>query len=404
MKNKRSPNLTLQQILEQHLTPLITEGRVNSYQTRVLNALSKCKTAHLGGHWQACDSCGDMSKHYNSCGNRHCPGCQGAKRERWLLEREHDLFDVPHHHVTFTVPRELRALFYINQSKLYNLLFKSMWDTLLSFSKDPQSRLEAEIGVISILHTWTQKLEYHPHLHCIVPDGGLTSHGWKTGTGKFLFLVKNLSNVFKGKFCDGLKVLYAKGELKNESRNEYDFDRYLTSLKSKKWVVHSKPGFKGKESVLEYLGRYTHKIAISNYRLISLKGGEVTFSYRDRRAGDVKKVTSLPVSKFLHRFAQHILPRGFVKVRHYGLFSTRTKQAKLAQVRKALSLPVVPKPDKHSLSEVLLETMGIDINECQSCKQGRLVITKILPNSRGSPNRFPMPQKGEVPDVNQASF
>ena len=143
---------------------------------------------------------------------------------------------------------------------------------------------------------------------------------------------------------------------------------------------------------------------MSNYRLISLKGGEVTFSYRDRRAGDVKKVTSLSLSKFLHRFAQHILPRGFVKVRHYGLFSTRTKQAKLAQVRKALSLPVVPKPAKRSLSEVLLETMGIDINECQSCKQGRLVITKILPNSRGSPNRFPMPQKGEVPDVNQASF
>ena len=183
MKNKAQIKLTLQHILQQRLTTTL-----NSYQVQVFTRLQHCKTAWMGGHWQACTSCGSMQQHYNSCGNRHCPQCQGANRERWILEREYDLFDVAHHHITFTVPRELRSLIYQNQKLLYHLLFKSMWGTLCSFSKDPRSRLQAEIGVISILHTWTQKLEYHPHLHCIVPVGGLMYNGqWKSKKGKFLF-------------------------------------------------------------------------------------------------------------------------------------------------------------------------------------------------------------------------
>ena len=171
----------------------------------------------MGGHWQACDVCGVTQKHYNSCGNRHCPQCQGANRERWILAREYDLFDVPHHHVTFTVPRELRSLIYQNQKLLYGVLFRSMWATLCTFSKDKRSRLEAEIGVISILHTWTQKLEYHPHLHCIVPAGGLTASGkWKHKDSKFLFSVKALSIVFKHKFLDELKTMYKSGILVNK--------------------------------------------------------------------------------------------------------------------------------------------------------------------------------------------
>ena len=300
------------------------------------------------------------------------------------------MFDVPHHHVTFTVPQELRSLFYQNQKVLYDILFNSMWGTLLSFSKDPKSRLAADIGVISILHTWTQKLQYHPHLHCIVPDGGLQGCNWKHGTGKFLFDVKSLSSVFKGKFCDALKLLHKKGELKQQTpQNEYDFERFLTGLKRKKWVVNSKPGFNGKTSVLEYLGRYTHKIAISNYRLISLKDEVVTFSYRDRSAGDIKRIMSLPVKEFIVRFSRHVLPSRFVKIRHYGIFSTRNKGIKLPQVRASLGDSEVPKPEKLNAAEVLFVTQGIDVHQCKECKEGKMVVVKLIPSSRGSPHRLP---------------
>lgn len=361
----------------------------------------QCKTSALGEHWQACDNCGVLKVHHNSCGNRHCPQCQGAKRERWLLEREHDLFDVPHHHVTFTVPMELRPWFKMNEKKLYNVLFNSMWGTILSFSKDKRSRLQAETGVVSILHTWTQKLEYHPHLHCIVPAGGLTTAGkWKAKQGKFLFSVKALSVVFKNKFCDALQLLYRQNDLNfiGQPLRKTEFIGFIKNLKRKKWVVNSKPGFKGKQSVLEYLGRYTHKIAISNYRLIKLQQGQVVFSYRDRRAGDIKRVMSLPAKDFLLRFSQHMLPKGFVKIRHYGIFSTRVKQVKLALVRKALSQQQPQKKEKRTLAEVILKTTGTDINICTCCKQGHMVLVKIIHPPRGSPRKFPA-QKNHIQHV-----
>jgi hypothetical protein len=231
---QRTPNLTLQHLLAGQLDELYARDLVNSYEHRILNALKVCRTAALGGHQQACDSCGELKVHYNSCGNRHCPACQGANRERWLLEREYDLFDVPHHQVTFTVPFELRALFKLNEKLLYNMLFQSMWSTLLSFSKDKRSRLQAEIGVISILHTWTQKLEYHPHLHCIVPGGGLTAAGkWKDKSGKFLFAVKALSQVFKSRFCEQLKRHQQELHLP-DGVTATNFYGFLRRLKKKK--------------------------------------------------------------------------------------------------------------------------------------------------------------------------
>ncbi len=389
------PNVTLQHLLKSHLHELSDQNLANSYELRILGALKVCRTATLGGHTEACDSCGELKVHYNSCGNRHCrnaapPACQGANRERWLLEREYDLFDVPHYHVTFTVPAELRALFKLNEKLLYNVLFKSMWATLLSFSQDKRSRLQAEIGVISILHTWTQKLEYHPHLHCIVPGGGLTVDGkWKDKSGKFLFCVKSLSNVFKNKFCHELIQLKAELRLP-DGITEANFWKFVRLLRKKKWVVNSKAGFNGKQSVLEYLGRYTHKIAISNYRLLKFSDGRVVFSYRDRTAGDVQKIMSLPVKDFLLRFKQHILPRGFVKIRrgghpHYGLFSTRVKKEKLARVREALGQAPQEEKQKLTLSEVILKTMQVDIHCCKSCQQGQMVVVRVLPPVRGSP-------------------
>ena len=382
-----TPAVTLRQLLELQLDQLCQQGLVNSYELRILSALSACRTSALGGHWQACDNCGEVKLHYNSCGNRHCPQCQGANRERWLLEREYDLFDVAHHHITFTVPAQLRGLFKCNEKLLYNLLFKSMWDTLLSFSKDERSRLQAQVGTISILHTWTQKLEYHPHLHCIVPSGGLTADGsWKAASGKFLFHAGSLSTVFKNKFCQGLRELKSRLKL-SRGITKSNFDFFLKQLKDKQWVVNSKPGFKGKESVLEYLGRYTHKIAISNYRLLKLDQGKITFSYRDRAKGDVKRIMSLPVKEFLLRFKQHILPRGFVKIRHYGLFSTRVKKEKLHQVREALGEKQKEKLQKLSLKQVIEQTQQQNIYQCKSCKEGNLVIVKLLPPARGSPSK-----------------
>ena len=376
------PAITLQHLLKSHLDEL----KLNSYEKRILGALKVCRTATLGGHAEACGRCGEVKVHYNSCGNRHCPGCQGANRERWLLEREYDLFDVPHHHFTFTVPFELRDLFKLNEKLLYNVLFRSMWGTLSSFSKDKRSRLQAELGVISIQHTWTQKLEYHPHLHCIVPARGLTIDGkWKEKSGgKFLFSVEALSNVFKNKFCDELQ------RLREELRLSYgvtpeNFSRFISQLKKKDWVVNSKWGFRGKESVLEYLGRYTHKIAISNYRLLKLSDGKIFFSYRDRAAGDIKRVMSLPVKEFLCRFKQHILPRGFVKIRHYGFFSTRVKKEKLARVSQALGQPRKERKKKGTLAEVILETTSENIHRCKSCKEGDMLVIKVLPPARGSP-------------------
>lgn len=306
------------------------------------------------------------------------------------MEREHDLFETTYHHVTFTVPMELRGLFKANKKALYRLLFESMWATLYSFSKDPRSRLQADIGVISILHTWTQKLEYHPHLHCIVPAGGLTSDGrWKTTSEKFLFSVKALSIVFKSKFSQGLKDLFIRNKL-NTDLNEGYFDDFIALIKRKKWVINSKPGFNGKASVLEYLGRYTHKIAISNYRLLKLSDGMVTFSYRDRRAGDIKKVMSLPVREFIYRFSQHILPRGFVKIRHYGLFATRVKEKKLKLVRESLK-QVDPQPkEKLSIEEVIKRTTGVDILLCEHCKEGTMKTVRVIPAARGSPRKFPV--------------
>ena len=391
MKSKEfSPSITLQQLLNQQLESLIEKEEFNSYQSRILRALKQCKTSALGEHWEACDACGSIKVHYNSCGNRHCPCCQGANRERWILDREYDLFDVPYHHVTFTVPAELRVWFRLNEKQLYNLLFGSMWGCLLSFSKDPRSRLEAEIGVISILHTWTQKLEYHPHLHCIVPSGGLLKNGeWKKKSGKFLFHVKSLSKVFSGKFCTAFLKLHNSGELKlPHGVQKADIKNFVQQLLGKDWVVYSKQGFNGKQSVLEYLGRYTHRIAISNYRLKKLENGRITFTYRDRRKGDIQRVMSLEVEVFLKRFALHILPKGFVKIRHYGIFSTRVKQQKLALIRKALQQSPVPEKKKRTLAEVILKTTGVDITKCSNCKNGNMLVIKVIHPPRGSPRKL----------------
>jgi hypothetical protein len=389
------PKYRANDIFREHCKGYLEHNKVPTHHLRVINALIKCRTSALGEHWEKCDNCSATKVHYNSCGNRHCPSCQGVNRERWILERSYDLFNVKHFHVTFTIPFELRELFRFNKKILFNLLFRCVKETLLSFGQDKRSRLEAKIGVIAILHTWTQQMEFHPHIHCIVPGGGLTNTGeWKpVKRKKYLFCVKAMSNVFKEKFCGHLKKLYNQLHMPQNMpaiKNKAQFDCFVNTIKEKGWVVNSKPSFNGSQQVLEYLGRYTHKIAIGNYRLKNVTKTHVTFSYLDRRDGDKQKLKTLKIDKFIGRFLQHILPARLVKIRHYGYFAARVKKKRIKQIKESLGEKVIERGERPSLEKVLLQTKGIDVKKCSCCKVGNMIVFKVIHPTRGSPRKMPM--------------
>lgn len=328
------PKHELGQLLRDRWSLIATSTRLSSHQKRMLKALSQCRTAALGGHLDACSDCGHVRISYNSCRNRHCPKCQGRQREAWIEAREEELLPVPYFHVVFTLPSELNALAIKQAKGVYTLLFKAAWQTMQVFASDPK-QLGAEAAMIAILHTWGQNLSLHPHLHCIVPAGGLTQQGkWRRARnkGKFLFPVKAMSKVFRAKFVALLR-LYAK-------QNKLQLAPCLfKSLFAKKWVIYAKQPFGGPRQVLEYLGRYTHKVAISNHRITQMDAQRVSFSYKDYRKGGQKKLMSLEVREFIRRFAMHILPSGFVRIRHYGFLASRHKARKLKLARHALANP-----------------------------------------------------------------
>ena len=294
---------------------------VLDYHRRVLNALENCRTSSLGGHVEKCDACGEMRISYNSCRNRHCPKCQGAERDRWIASRQEDVLDCKYFHNVFTLPECLNRYCLKYPKALYDILFKSSKETLESFGSDAKY-LGAEIGCIGILHTWGQKMDLHPHIHYIVPAGGIDRTGaWRhsRSDGKYLFPVKAMSRVFRGKFVALLKeFLHAKGIAFS--------DALRRDLYKNEWVVYSKRPFGGAGQVIEYPGRYTHRIAISNRRIQNMDNGEVTFSYRDYAdSGNVRTMT-LAATEFLRRFRLHILPKGFRRIRHYGILSSRNKK------------------------------------------------------------------------------
>lgn len=335
----------------------------------------------MGGHWKVCTSCGELKKHYNSCGNRHCPTCQGINKERWILEREYDLLPVKYFHVVFTVPAELRPIFIRNQKLLYDLLFKTAWQTIDEFAKDPRQKMMAKTAMIAILHTWTQKLRYHPHIHCIVPAGGIDAQNrWKKSKGNidFLFHIPNVADKFRGKFLQHIHNLYIKNKLNlNGKAAIYKRKKQWYNLKDRlyktNWVVNCKEPFKGSETVLEYLGRYTHKIAISNYRIKKITDTHVGFTYLDRSDGNKKKYIEIEGEKFIRRFLCHIVPHRFVRIRHYGFLATRVKKDSLQKIRKTLKAKTPHKRNKLTVREVIMLTYGKDINVCQVCKQGILL-------------------------------
>jgi len=343
-------------------------------QLKAMRAIENCRTSVLGAHIDECDECGYTRISYNSCRNRHCPKCQTLKKERWIDARKDDLLNVGYFHVVFTIPDTLNPVAYQNQEVVYKILFKAAAETLAELSSD-KKYLGAQIGITEVLHTWGQNLMFHPHVHCIVPGGGLDSCGrWINSREKFFIPVKVLSRKFRGKFLYYLKQ--AKLEFYDSISYLHDrtmFDNLVSSLRQKEWVVYCKPPFKNAGCVVEYLGRYTHRVAISNNRILKLEDGIVTFKWRDYRDGNKQKYMDLTVDEFIRRFLMHILPDGFTKIRHYGLLSPVNKATKLKLCKKLTNTLVsCIKKVKISAVELLKKLTGKDIMLCPCCKIGHL--------------------------------
>lgn len=358
---------------------------------KAMAAIEACRTEKLGGH---VDECGHVRISYNSCRNRHCPKCQILTKERWLEERKKDLLPVGYFHVVFTVPEELNYLALTNQKELYHILFKAASETLLELGRD-NKYLGAEIGFTSILHTWGQNLMHHPHVHCIVPSGGLSLDGarWINSKGEFFIPVKALSRKFRGKFLYYLKKAYYNNKLKLIGDNlqfieKQVFQFFIDKLYKKEWVVYCKPPFSSAEHVLEYLGRYTHRVAISNNRLAFFDNGYVTFKWRDYRDNNKQKFMTVTAEEFIRRFLMHILPDKFVKIRHYGILSNRNKFTKLKKSKELIGgVFKITSPSKLSSAELLFRLTGVDLNVCPCCTKGKMLRQgKLQPKNFSPPN------------------
>ena len=349
--------------------PKVQQAKLNTWQLRTLDAVKRCRTSSLGAHVDGCTSCGHLRISYNSCRNRHCPKCQGNERERWIQAREEELLPVPYFHIVFTLPDTLHQLCLHKARDVYSILFQSAWHVLNTFGHD-HKWLGAQTGMIAILHTWGQTLSLHPHLHCIVPGGGLTKQKrWKTAKTncKYLFSVKAMSKVFRGKFIALLKERLS-AEMNPQLINE---------LYKKEWVVFAKRPFKGPQSVIEYLGRYTHKIAISNHRIKNVTESTVSFSYKDYKHGAVKKEMTLDALEFIRRFAMHILPKGFVRIRHYGILSSTSKSVNALIIKD--QLPLLPGlVNKKARQEIF------NPKKCPCCKK-ETMLNVLQFNRRGPP-------------------
>jgi hypothetical protein len=318
---------------------------INGQHEKVLVAITRCRTAALGGHRDQCSCCGHIAISYNSCRNRHCPRCQGNARIRWLEQRERELLPTRYVHAVFTLPRELAPLALHNKRLIYGLLFRTSAATLLDIARDPR-HLGAEIGFFSVLHTWDQRLQHHPHVHCVIAAGGLAPDhsNWISSCRSFFLPVKMLGCVFRGKFVAALKTAFREGKLEFHGHLAHlaeprSFAAWLRLLFRHDWVVYSKRPFGGPEHALRYLGAYTHRVGISNSRLVALSEGNVTFRWRDSAHGDKKRLMSLPVDEFLRRFLLHLLPRGFVRIRNFGFLANRQRAALLPLCFRLLNSP-----------------------------------------------------------------
>jgi hypothetical protein len=368
-------------------------------QHRVMTAIEVCRTAVLGGHLEQCDHCGHQRNAYNSCGCRHCPKCQSLARAQWLEDRQSELLDTQYFHVVFTVPEQIAAIAYQNKRELYSILFRAAAETLRTIAADPK-HLGAEIGFFAVLHTWGSNLLHHPHLHCVVAGGGLSADGsqWISCRTGFFLSVRVLSRLFRRLFLEYLVKAFDAGKLEFFSslqslRDRSSFLDYFAPLREAEWVVYAKKPFAGPKQVLDYVGRYTHRVAISNNRLLDIAEGKVTFRYKDYRHDAQQKTMTLQAEEFIRRFLLHVQPEGYQRIRYYGFLANRYREQKLAQCRELLGMPA-PEPATSEASrdyrERYEELTGSSLWECPACHQGRTLVTQILPRS---PHRHPTPIK-----------
>jgi hypothetical protein len=366
-------------VIQNFLLELQNQKPLPKHHLRTLHALQQCRTEAMGGRVEHCNKCGHEQIIYNSCRNRHCPKCGNIDREQWLINREADLLPVSYMHMVFTVPDKLNPLFLQHQEDCYNILFRVVNQVMTGFAANPQF-LDARIGYTAILHTWGQNLQYHPHLHLVIPAGGVTRNDkWKPskGDGSFLFPVDQLSCVFRAQMVEALRSCVQTKQIQIEPG-------FFNALFSKEWVVYAKPPFSGPKQVLAYLGRYTHRVAISNNRILQVDHKQVTFSWRDYHQHDKRIITSIKGTDFLNRFSLHILPKGFTRIRHYGFLSSAAKTRALAALREYFCLPPSIEYTKISWQTIARERMGIEAQCCKKCGHLMQIIRNI-------PDRFYRP-------------
>lgn len=369
---------TVQDIFHQFYASFKQKYSLSAQQTKASKAIMSCRTADLGGNASLCEECGHLAIRYNSCRNRHCPLCQGIKKDIWVDKRSKDILHAPYFHTVFTMPKELHPLIYQNQELLYNLMYKAVAQTLQELSQDDKY-LGAQIGFFSLLHTWSQDLHYHPHIHTVILAGGLaTKNQWRSSNDKFFIPVKVLSKIFRGKFLCALKQYYHENLLMfygnaQQYENPNFFAQLLNQCYSKNWYSYAKRTFSGPLAVVKYLGKYTHRIAISNTRIVAMNESAVTFNVKDRENNNrIKKVTVTGV-EFIRRFLMHVLPKGFVKIRHYGLLANRNKKTKLALSRKLTGSPTYKAIfEGLGTTEILSIIIGKDVTLCSACGKGNL--------------------------------
>jgi hypothetical protein len=349
------PQFELADIVRKFGGQFVQKRKPNEYTLRILNAITQCRTSEMGGHNDACEDCGQIRRSYNSCGNRHCPKCQASKQAMWIDDLIQSTLEVKHFHVVFTLPHELNDICLLDSRKYYNQMFASVWDTLRTFG---YTHFGVESGAVSVLHTWGQNLSLHPHMHCIVPAAGLALKGnWKNigHDGEFLYPVEQLSPAFRSHFMNHIKLWLKKQGLLKEYQKRIDI------AWDKPWVVHCEPSLAKPEHVIKYLGQYTHRVAISNDRILNVTDTEVTFIIKDYADDATQKPITLNGIEFLRRFCMHILPHRFVKIRRYGIYN-----------------PVV----KESTQERMLRLTGFDVNLCPFCKTGKMHRIEELPKIR----------------------
>jgi hypothetical protein len=367
-------------------------------QRRVMTAIEVCRTAALGGHMERCDECGHERNAFNSCRDRHCPKCQSLARAQWIEDRKADLLEVPYFHVVFTVPEQIATITLQNKEVLYGILFRTTAETLKTIAADPR-HLGAEIGFFAVLHSWGQNLLFHPHLHCVVPGGGpsLSGDRWISCRPDFFLPVQVLSALFRRLFLESLERAFDGGKLEFFGKLEYlqdrpAFARYLAPLKNLKWVVYAKAPFAGPEQVLDYVGRYTHRVAISNSRLLDIDNDQIRFRWKDYRHGDQAKTMTLTSEEFIRRFLLHVLPTGFRRIRYYGLLGNRHREENLSLCRHLLGMTVAEPAPGGELPETdyldrYEDLTGRSLRQCPQCGRGSMVVVCILPRPSA---RFPL--------------